>query len=261
MSIFDSLFTSLQKAQTSPYISVMQGETIYGTNSTQANGPFGGTGDYLNGTWRNDTIFGLAGDDTINGGAGADKIYGGIGNDILDGAAGNDSLYGGSGNDVLSGDIQLSGDLATGNTVSDDYLDGGSGADRLYGGGGKDVLIGGTGADILSGGADADVFKYTSTNQSGLAAGQRDLITDFQKGVDKIDLSAIDAKLLYAGDQAFKYVQYDPNRQLMAGEVTSHYDAASGKTLVEVSDGLAAGPEMRIELSGNVQLSATDFVL
>jgi len=67
-------------------------------------------------------------------------------------------------------------------TAGDDLLLGYAGADTLEGAAGDDVLIAGTGADRLTGGAGADVFVFR-------ADGQRDLITDFQPGLDRIDLS------------------------------------------------------------------------
>lgn len=72
-------------------------------------------------------------------------------------------------------------DTLTGST-RDDVLMGGDGADRLNGGAGEDYLIAGTGQDTLTGGSGADVFAFT-------ADGQRDTITDFQIGEDKIDLN------------------------------------------------------------------------
>ena len=63
----------------------------------------------------------------------------------------------------------------------EDFLMGGSGDDYLFGGGLDDTLIGGEGADTLSGGEGADVFVFEND-------GQIDLITDFQKGLDRLDL-------------------------------------------------------------------------
>ncbi len=258
---FSSIFSTVAKTTSSVSHFLNLGETIYGTNNTGPGpGPFATYGDYLNGTSRNDTIYGLAGNDTINGGAGADYIDGGSGNDNIQGGAGNDRIFGGTGNDVISGDVQFSGDLATGNTVSNDYLDGGAGADRIFGGGGSDTLVGGRGQDILSGGTGADRFVYNSALDSKVGYGV-DRITDFQVGIDKIDLSKLDANPYFAGDQAFSFAKYDPNRGPGMGQVTAHYDAASGKTIVEVGTNILPGADMRIELDGNVQLTQNDFVL
>ncbi|MGL0929066.1 VWA domain-containing protein, partial [Vibrio vulnificus] len=104
--------------------------------------------------------------DIAHGGGGDDRIYGQGGVDLIFGGSGNDQLYGGDGNDGLRGG------------TGDDILDGGSG---------NDILIGGLGNDILTGGEGADIFKFV--DQTGLRDGERDTITDFTAGEDKIDLS------------------------------------------------------------------------
>ncbi|HEU0099131.1 MAG TPA: pre-peptidase C-terminal domain-containing protein [Allosphingosinicella sp.] len=76
--------------------------------------------------------------------------------------------------------------------------------DTLKGGANKDLLLGNLGADTLSGGGGADVFRYDSTADSNSAS--KDHITDFAPGVDKIDLSRIDANANVAGDQAFSWI-------------------------------------------------------
>ncbi len=84
--------------------------------------------------------------------------------------AGGVTKTGTTGNDALAG------------TSGDDRLDGGSGADTLTGTLGDDVLMDGAGADRLSGGGGEDVFVLA-------ADGEADTVTDFQLGVDRIDLS------------------------------------------------------------------------
>lgn len=86
-------------------------------------------------------------------------------------------------------------------TGTDDWADamvGGALGDRLYGFDGDDSLsglagddglMGGLGADRLTGGAGADVFVYSSVADSTATAS--DTITDFQTGVDRIDLSSL----------------------------------------------------------------------
>ncbi|NDW01325.1 DUF4214 domain-containing protein [Salipiger sp. PrR002] len=63
-----------------------------------------------------------------------------------------------------------------------DQIHGAGGNDTLSGGAGDDVLIDGPGQDRLSGGSGADVFVFT-------ADGQTDRITDFERGIDRLDLS------------------------------------------------------------------------
>jgi Ca2+-binding RTX toxin-like protein len=83
-------------------------------------------------------------------------------------------------------------------------LFGGGGHDTLFGGDGNDLILGGGGADGLTGGAGADTFRYDAASDS--SGGLPDLIGDFQTGLDKIDLSRIDANTHLDGDQAFSWI-------------------------------------------------------
>lgn len=82
------------------------------------------------------------------------------------------------GSTLLGGDAD---DLLLG-TSRDDILSGQRGDDSLRAGGGDDVLMDGPGQDTLSGGAGVDVFVLS-------ADGAYDEITDFQPGIDRLDLS------------------------------------------------------------------------
>ena len=70
-------------------------------------------------------------------------------------------------------------------------LTGGSGDDTIFGMGKSDILIGGAGndrlidgrgRDVLTGGTGADIFEF-------IADGQRDKITDFEIGIDRLDFT------------------------------------------------------------------------
>jgi len=160
--------------------------------------------DHLPGTFRNDTIFGKAGDDgiyakegndTVEGGAGNDAIYGGTGNDQLHGQAGDDRVFGGQGSDKIHGEMgddilgggqgsdQLFGGMGHDTLYggdNDDLLDGGMGNDVLFGGTGADTLWGGAGDDTLYGGGGADVFGFSANSGN-------DILYGFEPG-DAIDL-------------------------------------------------------------------------
>ncbi|MCC1494163.1 calcium-binding protein [Cognatishimia sp. F0-27] len=123
-----------------------------------------------------DTLIGGAGDDTLEGNNGNDSLEGGTGQDILEGGLGFDTLGGGLGNDTLRGANGF------------DLLMGGVGDDLLQGGAGYDTLMGGLGEDSLRGGLGADTFVFT---------GGADLVTDFQTGIDAIEIAA---DLLAEGD-------------------------------------------------------------
>ena len=126
---------------------------------------------------------------SVDGGSGNDRLYGDDGANEssaaaatihLRGLGGNDDLDGGTGNDMLRGN--QGNDTLVGGTGSDTLL-GGAGDDDLRGDGGRDTLNGGAGNDLLSGGAAPDTFVMQ------LRPGD-DVITDFDDGKDKIDISA-----------------------------------------------------------------------
>lgn len=198
----------------------------------------------LAGRGGNDFLSAGNGDDTLNGGTGADRMIGGTGNDLyyVDNVAdvvvetvgggvdrvaswisidllGRAGAYANVENVVLHGSAtqgygshqnnRIWGN-ALANTLAgrsgNDLLSGGNGHDTLYGGAGADTLYGGTGTDRLSGGprdAARDVFVFRNPSDSRPSA-LRDVITDFEAGVDIVNLTAIDANTLTSGDQAFR---------------------------------------------------------
>lgn len=142
----------------------------------------GGEGDdVIVGTEGNDNLYGHGGNDTLNGAAGNDNLYGGAGDDLLNGGAGNDTLYGHEGNDTLLGG---DGDDFLAGQEGNDVLNGQAGNDKLgWGGFGYDELTGGSGADLFYGGA----WSWTDQQVGDV------LITDFQSGLDVLDLTRFDA--------------------------------------------------------------------
>jgi serralysin len=74
-------------------------------------------------------------------------------------------------------------------TGNADTVSGGLGNDTINGGAGNDRLWGNEGADRLTGGAGADTFVFNYASDS--APGAADQITDFQVGVDHLDLSRL----------------------------------------------------------------------
>lgn len=71
-------------------------------------------------------------------------------------------------------------DTLTG-TAADDILVGAGGDDLMFGGAGDDVLIDGADIDAMTGGPGADRFVF-------LADGRMDTVTDFEPGLDRLDL-------------------------------------------------------------------------
>ena len=70
----------------------------------------------------------------------------------------------------------------------DDQVIGSDVAELLSGGAGRDILLDGAGMDTLTGGLGEDLFVFSPD-------GTLDVVADFQRGVDRLDLSAFD--LLY----------------------------------------------------------------
>jgi len=116
---------------------------------------------------------------------------------------------------------------------------------------------GGGGADTLYGGADADKFVYTATSDSTSAA--RDVIMDFVHGIDRIDLSLIDANTSSNGNQAFAFVAGQTSN-VVANSVT--WFESNGNTIVQADVNGNTTADLAIVLTGiNLHLAASDFVL
>jgi len=160
------------------------------------------------------------------------------------GTVGRDDLFGARGDDVLSG--------AAGN----DRLFGDRGSDRLVGAGGADQLFGGKGIDVMRGGAAADSFIFRSLKDSGATGATADRILDFTHGVDRIDLSAIDADATTAGNQAFTSIVANFTSE---GQIRITDNGVN--TIVAVNTSGAGGAEMVLRISGVIALDAGDFVL
>ncbi len=180
----------------------------------------------------NDELFGDAGNDILYGGDNADVLHGGLDNDTLRGELGNDILFGDEGNDILIGDEGkdtlhggLGNDVLIGEEGADalfgedgnDNLLGGGGADTIVGGvgndnlqgnGGDDRLLGGEGVDFMlgNGGSDSFVFDLAAAQaESGIGAGNRDVIKDFEAdaasgAADTIEFTGI-ASFTFVGDE------------------------------------------------------------
>jgi Ca2+-binding RTX toxin-like protein len=136
-------------------------------------------------------------------------------------------------------------------------INGGSGNDTIIGSAGADRIIGGSGADILTGGDGADVFAYLFRTESGRGV-VADIITDFVSGVDKIDLTAVDANALIEGLQSFTFIGTDAFTdvgQLRVGLDTNGQVALFGN----ISGSLT--PEMQITLTGAPPIVVTDLIL
>lgn len=155
--------------------------------------------------------------------------------------SGDDTLTTGNGADVLRG------------RQGDDLFQSGGGQDNLFGGAGNDQLMGGRGTDVVTGGAGADLFVFASVAQASTGLG-RDLIRDFQVGLDRIDLSGIDAATTLIGNQDFDFIG-SAQFSSVAGELRY----ARGLALGDVDgDGRA---DIAIEIGQLSGLTQNDFLL
>jgi Ca2+-binding RTX toxin-like protein len=143
---------------------------------------------------------------------------------------------------------------------------GGAGADTLKGGANADIIDGGGGPDILSGGAGADTFQYRATwdspyvAPSGSTTEGSDRILDFLPGLDKIDLSLIDADPNTPGDQAFTWI-------------SGSFDGGAGRLGVsfqgngvwavhgDIDGDFSADIQIFVTVPNGQPLTASDFIL
>ena len=238
-----------------------------------------------------DSITTLGGSDSVTGGSGDDKILTGGGDDTLrfsgsgngfdtiDGGAGSDRMVA-TANGTVIGIRGITGIEAIssngfssvsikGSSASDllDFsnvslsgigsINGGSGNDTISGSGSADVIAGGAGADILRGNGGSDRFDFNKASESPVAGADR--ILDFQLGLDRVDLSGIDANSQATGNQAFKFLG-EAGFTKHAGELRIDRGDPAVTTITGDlnGDGVA---DFAITLTGQFQLSSGDFLL
>jgi Ca2+-binding RTX toxin-like protein len=260
--------------------------------------------DLLIGNGDDNVLDGHGGGDHFGGSAGADTFIGSddIGADIADyslspwgvtvnlqtnvnygGDAEGDKLiniewvYGSKNPDTITGDGKDNSLLGL---DGDDTLNGGEGNDVLSGGADNDTLYGGLGRDDSNGMDGADTFVYTSVKESfyafdtsNAALGPQRLydgIFNFEHGIDKLDLTKIDANTSVVGDQAFHVVASFTHH---AGELTisaptfedyGTYGTLYQSTLLGDVDGDGTA-DLAIDFTGylhnNVLIAASDILL
>ena len=144
-----------------------------------------------------------------------------------------------------------------------DHLNGGAGDDQLFGLAGDDTLIGGLGTDTLRGGFGRDTFRLEEIDRGTAAAGREDRIVDFERGLDRIDVSAVDAGEA-AGDQAFAFLGSGAFSGSGTGELrVAAHGTGVNEWLVEGDadgDGTADFAVL-VTAFGPQPLTAADFVL
>lgn len=248
---------------------------------------------------RFENVIGGTGNDTITDGVGINAINGGNGNDtfIMTNDNSRDAIRGGAGIDtvdyslftnaltvLVDGDFDVLGSGTGANTdrvreienfiggLGADNITGNGNVNTLVGGGGNDIITGGQGADILTGGQGADTFVYNNINESLDGVAERDVIRDFLSGIDKINLSGIDANTTTAGNQAFSFIGTNAfsdrtaGATLAAGQIRFIATDTDGdlindsiRLLANVNNNLQ--PDFEILLQGVNNINATDIIL
>lgn len=231
---------------------------------------FGGSGgDMIDGGQKADEIYGGGGRDTLDGGLSRDLVYGGDSGDMLDGGGSRDALLGDAGQDTLRGEQDV------------DALFGGGSDDTLFGGSGADDLIGGRGVDDLRGGSGRDTFIWLDQTESGETVNSADVVGDFERGSDKIDLSFVEGGIItedilvqismgtYTGG-SYENGDEDAVQLHFIGQDDFSGESGTGEVRWQI-----AGDDVRVrvDISGNgtsdldiivsdvSNLSASDFVL
>lgn len=136
--------------------------------------------DRINGNKGNDVVFGGIGDDTVRGGMGDDEVHGEAGDDMVHGDKGDDELHGDAGDDMMyggDGNDTIHGD------AGNDMISGEDGHDTMYGGDGDDTLRGGMGNDSIHGGNGDDMI-YGGMGADFISGGDGD---DMILGLDQTD--------------------------------------------------------------------------
>jgi serralysin len=151
-----------------------------------------------------------------------------------------------------------------GSRETDGFLQllGGAMWDTLTGGAGADVIQGGFLGDDLRGGGGADVFRYASAEDAPSYSLER--ILDFTPGTDRIDLTAIDADSLAAGDQAFHWIgtaAFSGTGAASAGELRLVETQYGGYIEGDVNGNGSADFVIEVWLQGPTPLGAGDFIL
>jgi Ca2+-binding RTX toxin-like protein len=204
-----------------------------------------GTGNTLN-----NVLTGNSAANVLTGGTGNDTYVVGTGDTVTEAAsAGTDTvqsavtwtLGANLENLTLTGTTAING---TGNTL-DNVLTGNSAANILTGGAGKDTLTGGAGNDFFD-------FNLVTESPAGV---NKDVITDFVSGSDKIDLAGIDA-VTGGSDNAFSFINTGAFTSV-AGQLRFH---AATSTLQGDTDGNGVA-DLEIQLIGVASVAAGDFML
>ncbi|MDX2290214.1 MAG: calcium-binding protein [Hyphomicrobiaceae bacterium] len=233
----------------------------------QTTNTFGTQAINLTGNGLAQEIFGNAGNNILDGGAAGfdgvnDNLFGFDGNDTYVLGNGRDTVFDTSGIDTITSTITRS--LLTFSGIENITLVGtgsfsaigSNGANVLIGNSATNRLTGGEGKDTLTGGGGRDFFDYNRTTESRTTS--RDLIKDFARKSDDIDLSTIDASTRAGGDQAFTFIGSAAFSRT-AGEL--HAIRVGSLIRVEGDTNGDGRADFAIDVMGTAPLVAGDFIL
>jgi len=209
------------------------------------------------------------GDAALSGNSLNNTLYAGAGNNVLNGSTGVDTasyLYAGS---AVTASLALTTAQATGGSGTDtllgmenltgsnynDKLTGNAAANQLNGGVGNDILIGGMGKDVLTGGAGNDIFDFNALTETGLTSSTWDIISDFVRGADKIDLSTLDANTATATNEAFTSIIGSTAAFSAGGQLKVSAGVLYGNTDAD------SAAEFAIQIVGLNSATTADFIL
>ncbi|MEI7694894.1 MAG: M10 family metallopeptidase C-terminal domain-containing protein [Chlorobium sp.] len=226
------------------------------------------------------SLIGTSSNDTITGGAGIDKMNGGNGSDIYlinasaehtaaeitdKGTTGIDevrfasttaketlTLFAGDTGieTVVIGTGTATTAVTTATTALNVNASGVLNALNIIGNAGANTLTGTAYGDTFTGGAGADLFVFNTLPAS---AANRDVITDFQPGVDFLQFSkAVFTKFTSAAGKVLSAAEFWSGTGVIAGHDTSDrvvYDTTTGNLYYD-ADGNGAGAAVLVALVG-----------
>jgi Ca2+-binding RTX toxin-like protein len=134
-----------------------------------------------------------------------------------------------------------------------DLLAGGAGANRLYGTVNPDLLNGAAGVDTMTGAPGADLYRYLAATEGA------DSITDFQVGVDKVQVVGTGFANLAVG--ALSAGNFVSGAAPVANDASAKflYNTTTGVLSFD-ADGTGAGVAVQlVTLVGNPALTVADI--